>query len=139
MRDMAKTSVVDTNVVLRWLLQDHATLSPAANAFWTRVREGQQTALLLDIVIAEVAFVLNRSYGVPKAEVAEQLGRLVTMRHLRFQNRDALVDAIGLYTRKNISLVDALVVAHARTGGNAIMSFDADLNKAASKPAVAHR
>jgi hypothetical protein len=43
-----KVYLIDPNVILRYLLGDHAELSPKSEAFMTDVSEGAKSAEILD-------------------------------------------------------------------------------------------
>jgi predicted nucleic acid-binding protein len=125
--------VVDTNVILRWLLQDHPELSPKATAFWKQVEAGERTAFISDAVLTEAVFVLTRFYAVPRAVVAANLSEIAGLKHTMFHDKPSVFGAVKLYEQRNISLVDALVVMYAAAQNSEIISFDADLKKAAKK------
>ena len=64
-------TLVDANVVLRYMLHDDKTQSPIAER---TIREG---AYLLPEVLAEIVYVLLGVYSVPREELAERLQILV--------------------------------------------------------------
>ena len=64
-------TLVDANVVLRYILHDDEALYPTAEQ---TMREG---AYLLPEVLAEVVYVLFGVYSVPRAELASRLQVLV--------------------------------------------------------------
>ena len=64
-------TLVDANVVLRYMLRDDKTQSPMAER---TIREG---AYLLPEVLAEIVYVLLGVYSVPREELAERLQILV--------------------------------------------------------------
>ena len=61
-------SVVDANVILRYILDDHAELSPKA----AEILEQQQTVTLTLEVACEVVFVLQKVYAVDRKEIQLQ-------------------------------------------------------------------
>lgn len=126
-----KTFVVDTNVILRWLIRDHEAYFERAARFWNDVREERCAAHVPEGILVECFFVLTKSYRVPRAEAALQMQRLLSMRAVTMDARAVALAALDLLLRRNISIADALVIAHAAENDASIQSFDEDLIKAA--------
>jgi predicted nucleic acid-binding protein len=126
-----KTHVVDSNVILRWLLRDHEAYFEQAARFWNEVREEHCFAHIPEGILVECFFVLTRSYKVPRAEAALQLQRLLSMRAVSMDARPVALAALDLLLQRNLSIADALVIAHARAHDVGIQSFDQDLIRAA--------
>ena len=61
-----KIYLIDTNVILRYLLGDHPECSPKAEAFMVDVYEGKKNAEILDIVIVECVYIMEKYYEIPK-------------------------------------------------------------------------
>lgn len=55
---MKNTLVLDTNVILRYLLNDHPQQFQMAEAIMAKVISGEVTAYILDCVLAECVYVL---------------------------------------------------------------------------------
>lgn len=125
------SSVVDTNVVLRYLLQDDENLYRRAREFFHRVRDAQENAYFPDGVIAECIYVLAGRYGVKRDEIAARLLELIAFRGVDPQNRRMLRTALDLYRSRNVDFVDAVVAATARERGWRVFSFDRDLERLA--------
>jgi predicted nucleic-acid-binding protein len=128
---VTSTSVVDTNVVLRYLLRDDERLYQRARAFFHRVRDAEESAYFSDAVIAECIYVLDKRYHVERGEIAARLQELVAFRGVDPQNRTLLQTALALYLSRNVDFVDALVVATAREQGWGVFTFDRDLGRLA--------
>ncbi|MCD4804522.1 MAG: hypothetical protein K8R07_02475, partial [Desulfobacterales bacterium] len=60
MKLQEKVYLIDTNVILRYLLDDHAELSPKADAFMLDVSEGAKQAEIFDVVIVECIYVMEK-------------------------------------------------------------------------------
>jgi predicted nucleic-acid-binding protein len=69
---MAKPAkcLLDTNVVLRYLLSDVPEQLVVAKQVFDELRTGERTAILLESVLAECVNVLKLHYMVPKDELA---------------------------------------------------------------------
>lgn len=58
--------LLDTNILLRHLLQDHPDHSPRATAFLKRVEDRELTVRSTEIVVFETVFTLQRRQGFPR-------------------------------------------------------------------------
>ena len=72
-----KVYLIDTNVILRFLLGDHKKFSPKAEAFMLDVSKGAKKAEILDVVIVECIYVLEKHYQIPKIEIVDKLIKIL--------------------------------------------------------------
>ncbi|MCY4455966.1 MAG: type II toxin-antitoxin system VapC family toxin [Chloroflexi bacterium] len=120
------TAVVDTNVLVRHLTGD----PPAQARLATRYLEQADELLLPDMIVAEVAYVLQSFYEVDRPEVAEALRAILTFRAIRVVDRTLLMRTIELYELHRLGFADAYIVASAeRSGVGVVASFDRGLDK----------
>ena len=126
---MQTIRMVDTNVILRYLLADHPEHFVRASEFMTGLKSGNQTAYIPESVLAECVFVLLKFYRVPRAEIAEKLLGILSFQGVECENHIVLQDALLRFASTNLSIVDALVWTIAEKRDWQVFSFDADLNK----------
>lgn len=120
------TAFVDTNVLVRHLTGDPPGQAARATAYLTRADE----LLLPDLILAEVAYVLESSYGTPRAQVAETLRAVVGYRPIRVLDDDLLMRAIETYEVHRLDFADAYLVASAeRSGVGVVASFDRSIDR----------
>jgi predicted nucleic-acid-binding protein len=74
-------SVVDANIILRYLLDDHAELSPKA----AEILE-QQTVTLPIEVAYEVVYVLQKVYAVDRQDIQTQISNLLHENLVKMDN-----------------------------------------------------
>ena len=121
---------LDANVLLRHLLNDHADHSPRASAYFGQVEQGLRRARLVDVVLFEVAFTLERSYRQTKQQVRDLLLPLLSLPGIVFTNKDSLALIFDTYVGSNVSFADAYIAAHMlRAGESEIISFDHDFDR----------
>ena len=121
--------VLDTNVVLRHLLQDHVTQSPAASSLLRRIERGEIEATLTAVAVAEAVWVLQgRNYRLSRNDIRDALLQVVQMPHLHVTDRGVLEHALVLYGRFNIDFADCFHAAVVRALGSAVYSFDHDFD-----------
>lgn len=128
---MKKTNVVDTNVILRFLLADHEAHYRHAEAFFSKVQAGTVSAFVPECVIAECVYVLQKVYGVPDNEITEKLIALLAYRGMTGSHVPPMREALRRFAADRISIVDALVLTVARHKGWDLESFGLRLQKLA--------
>jgi predicted nucleic acid-binding protein len=121
--------LVDTNVVLRHLLQDHPDHSPRATAFFMRVASGEITVQISDTVLVETVFTLERSYGFDKETIRSGLLALLDATNVLLPTKGQWRRILDIYADRCLPLGDAqqLELMH-RLGITEIISFDKDFD-----------
>ncbi|OGN87627.1 MAG: twitching motility protein PilT [Chloroflexi bacterium GWC2_73_18] len=120
------TAFVDTNVLVRHLTGD----PPEHAARATRYLASADELLLPDLIFAEVAYVLESFYEVPRAEVARALRAILAFPAVRVLDEPLLLRAVEIYDAHRIDFADAYLVACAEaTGVGVVASFDRSLDR----------
>lgn len=123
------TAFVDTNILVRHLTGD----PPAQARRATRYLETADELLLPDLIAAEVAYVLESYYEVPRAQVADTLRAILAFPAIRVVDADLLRRASEVYEVHRLDFADAYLVASAeRTGVGVIASFDRSIDRVTS-------
>ena len=99
-------TLIDANVVLRYMLHDDETKFPVAEK---TIREG---AYLLPEVLAEVVYVLLGVYSVPREEIASRLQILV--KEVQAEHPEVLETALTTFGTTSLTLSTAFL-RHATT------------------------
>ena len=120
-------TVVDANVILRFLLKDDEQLYRIAEDFWEGVVEGKRIAYIPEAVIAEVVYVLEKLYKVNRSEISDILRELLQVKHIKTYSKDTLMKALDIYSSKKIDFVDCLICAYGKD--YEVISFDKDVSK----------
>lgn len=120
------TAFVDTNVLIRHLTGDPPELAARA----TRYLGVADELLLPDLILAEVAYVLESFYEVPRAKVATTLRAVLAYPAIRVLDADLLQRAVEVYEIHRLDFADAYLVASAeRSGIGVIASFDRTIDR----------
>lgn len=126
MIDSQSTAFVDTNVLVRHLTGDPPDMARRA----TRHLHGAAGLLLVDVVIAEVVFVLESYYRSPRALIAEAIRALIGLESIRVVDPDLLHRTIEVYEHDRLDFAEAYLVATAeRSGVHTIASFDRSIDR----------
>jgi predicted nucleic-acid-binding protein len=123
-----KVYLIDTNVVLRYLLGDHPEFSPKAEAFMSEVFEGTKKAEILDVVIVECVYVMDKYYEIPKSEIVEKLSGILNFSGIVNPDRSEIIEALLKYGTSSIDIVDCILAAHS-SPEKVVISFDKDIKK----------
>lgn len=120
------TAFVDTNVLIRHLTGD----PPSQAARATRYLQRADELLLADLIVAEVAYVLESFYEAPRAQVAEALRALLAFPAINVVDPELLQRTVEVYDVDRLDFADAYLVASAeRTGVGVVMSFDRSIDR----------
>ncbi len=120
------TAFIDTNVLIRHLTGD----PPAQAAKATRYLGRSEELLLSDLILAEVAYVLESFYEAPRVQVAETLRAVLGFPAIRVVDAELLQRAVEVYDVHRLDFADAYLVACAeRAGVGVIASFDRSIDR----------
>ncbi|MBA2556511.1 MAG: type II toxin-antitoxin system VapC family toxin [Chloroflexi bacterium] len=120
------TAFLDTNVLIRHLTGDPPAQAAQATRYLARLEE----LLLPDLILAEVAYVLESFYEAPRVQVAETLRAVLGFPAIRVVDADLLQRAVEIYDVHRLDFADAYLVASAeRAGIGVIASFDRSIDR----------
>jgi len=120
------TAFIDTNVLIRHLTGD----PPAQAARATRYLQRSEELLLPDLILAEVAYVLESYYETHRVQVAETLRAVLGFPAIRVVDAELLQRAVEVYDVHRLDFADAYLVASAeRAGVGVIASFDRSIDR----------
>ena len=126
---MSKRRLVDTNLIVRYLVQDHEKHAKAAGRLLEACDRGEVVIVVLPAVLAECVFVLESFYEHPRPDIASALSRLVSSPGIEISQGAIHLDALDRYKRTKINFVDCLIAATAAAENVAVASFDQDFRK----------
>ncbi|HLZ25382.1 MAG TPA: PIN domain-containing protein [Ktedonobacterales bacterium] len=134
---MARYPLLDTNVFLRHLRQDHADFSPRATAYFEQIARGDLVVETSQPVIFETVYTLQSFYKQTKADIRATLLPLVALPGIRLPNKRRLRRTFTLYVDYNLSFVDAYQAAFVLERGHpALVSFDRNYDRVPGVPRV---
>lgn len=123
-------SFLDTNILLRHLLQDHPEQSPRATAYLARIERGELKVRTADTVIFETVFTLQQHYRQPKAKIRDALLPLIELPGIVLPGKRHLRKVFDLYIDLNLPFADAYhAVLMERLNLSEIVSFDEEFDR----------
>ena len=114
--------IIDTNVILRYALNDHPELSPKAKEIFLN-----NDILILTEVAAEAIYVLNGVYKFSRKEIADELLVIFSMDNIYLEDEQMLFCAIDEYAATNLDFVDTFLYAQHKYSGKEVLTFDSKL------------
>ena len=126
---MSSRRLVDTNLIVRHLTQDHAAHAEVAAKLFAACDRGDLTLVLLPAVLAECVFVLESFYKHPRERISHVLRDLLSANGLEIDDVDLHREALRRYAEGNLHFIDCTLAAAAVRGEMPIATFDAGLKK----------
>ena len=128
---------LDTNVLVRYIMQDDPKQSPMA----TRLVEsltGDQPGFVPLVAVVELVWVLSSSYRLTREQQVEALDLLLRSREIVVDRADLVLQAQRRFARGGADFADCLIERIAQAQGcRTTMTFDAAAAKAAGMTLVA--
>jgi predicted nucleic acid-binding protein len=126
---VSKRSLVDTNLIVRFLVQDHRKHAKAAGKLFDACDRGDVVIVVLPAVLAECVFVLESFYGHPRGHISSALGRLISSPGVEIAGATIHLDALERYRNTKVLFVDCLLAATAAAEDTPVATFDQDFRK----------
>lgn len=122
---------LDTNVLVRFLVQDDALQAHLATKVIDQLTDDAQGFVSREVLI-ELVWVLERAYRLGRAEIAVALDGLLSATELDIEGSDEVAPALELYRNDGFGFADLMIAAAARrVGAMELVTFD---QKAARLP-----
>ena len=116
----------DTNILVRHLTGDPTEMAARATRFLAEAEE----LLLVDLIVAEVVYVLESFYEVPRPQVAESVRSILAFGPLTVLDEALLLRAIEVYEVNGLDFAEAYLIASAESSGiGAVASFDRSIDR----------
>lgn len=112
--------LVDTNVVLRYLLFDNEKQSQIAKDL---IESGE--AFLLPEVLMETSHVLRTFYNVDRQNISAQL--LIVLSWVEMERKPVMIRAVEIFAETKLDFVDCILAAHHAPENAQVFTFDKKL------------
>ena len=108
-------------------MRDNEEYFKIAEAFFIALEAGEKHAILLDIIIGEIVYVLKSFYKQDKKYIVDRLKLLLQYENLEVSNRAIVIEALEVYEKRNIDFAEAILCAKKNLEGYEVMRFDKDV------------
>ena len=122
-------ALVDTNVLVRHLTGDPPAQGKRATAF---LRDSHEL-ILTDLVLAEMVYVLESFYEVPRTDIARMARALLALPSIETVDHELLLRAVEIYEVLRLDFAEAYLSALAEMSDvKLVASFDRQIDRVKS-------
>lgn len=130
---MVRMTGLDTNVLVRFLVQDDAAQAKAAQELMATFTEAEPGFICREVLV-ELVWVLERAYALSRADIAQTIDGLLEARELVIETGDRAAIAVDRYRKGGAGFADQMIaLAGQGAGCGKTVTFD---RKAAGLPGM---
>ena len=123
--ESSKKAVIDTNLLVRYLINDDQKKAEAVDNLLDRAAKGEVRIIVPSVVIAELVWVLESFYQLKAGAILELAEAIINTSGLDVTDKSTIISALRLYKSKNIDFIDAWIIEFAKERGvKTIYTFD---------------
>ena len=100
---------LDTNVIVRYLVQDDPVQSAAASRVFEDLLSAENRGFVSAVVLCEVVWVLKRGYKVRKPGLCRVVRGLLAAEELELEHRDLVSKALARFEKGSADFSDFLI------------------------------
>ena len=126
---MSKRRFVDTNLIVRYLVQDQEKQAKTAGKLFEACDRSEVVVVLLPAGLAECVFVLESFYEHPRGDIVAALSTLISSPGVEIHAPEIHLDALDRYRKTGVHFVDCLIAANAVAEGTPVATFDKDFRR----------
>lgn len=116
--------ILDTNMILRFLLRDNKEMADEA----AKIIDGGNV-ILTNEVAAEVVYVLTGVYKADRSTISDALLKFIEIDGVKSAEYGVLSKALKFFAERGLDFVDCLLCAYNLQYGYEVCTFDVKLNK----------
>jgi predicted nucleic-acid-binding protein len=129
---------LDTNVLVRYIMQDDAKQSPKATKIIEALDGIEKSGYVTLVSIVELVWVLSASYELTRAQVAQALDSLIRAKQLKIDSADQVIRALRVFKAGKSDFADCLIERSANSAGcEKTVTFDVNASKHAGMTLIA--
>src|SRR5580700_4883356 len=100
---------VDTNVLIRYLVQDDPVQGMKASAFIESAVEAGEPVFIGNIVLCEMIWVLDSAYDYAKTDLIDCLDKILQTAGFNFESKDLVRAALEEFRNARVDFSDCLI------------------------------
>jgi predicted nucleic acid-binding protein len=131
MKALEQIWLLDTNVIVRHLLQDHPEHSARATTLIRSIESNERTVRISDAIVCELVYVLNKRYGIPRQIVKGSVIPILELPGVLQPGKRIYHDIFDLWVEQpSLAFVDCYQLCLARhLGLPGVITFDRKMNR----------
>ena len=127
---------LDTNVLVRYIMQDDPKQSPKATAIVESL-DGVGSGYITLVSMIELVWVLTASFELTRAQVSQALDGIIRTKQFKIENADQIVRALRVFKLGKSDFADCLIERSANSAGCVkTVTFDVKASKHAGMTLV---
>lgn len=116
---------LDTNVLVRWIVDDDPRQATRVQKLFEEVRETRSLLFVPSTVMLELEWVLRSRYKLDKSTILSAFNALLETQELEFQDEPALERALSSYRQSSADFADCMHAGQCGSAGRTPMiTFD---------------
>lgn len=110
----SKKVVIDTNLLVRYLINDDQKKAEAVDNLLGKAAKGEVRIVIPSVVIAELVWVLESFYHLKADAILELVEAIINTSGLDVADKSTVISALRLCRSKNIDFIDAWIIEFAK-------------------------
>jgi len=119
--------IADANFILRYLLNDNEEQANEAYSILS-----SNTVYLLNEVIAEIVYVLEKVYKIDRCKIQSEMEYLLSYKNIEVANENLFKEALSKYASTKLDFIDSVLYAYTKIENAEVYTFDKKLINAIS-------
>ena len=120
---------LDTNVLVRYIMQDDPKQSPIATQIIESF-EGAGSVYVTLVSIVELVWVLSASFELTRSQVAQALDGIIRTKQFKIESADQVIRALRVFKVGKSDFADCLIERSANSAGcEKTITFDVNASK----------
>jgi len=127
--------ILDTNIILRYLLKDLEDQYVAVQGKLKKLKHAGGVAVVFGEVVVECIHVMEKLYRMTRTDIVSILKPFLQTEVILLEDKNTVVKALSMYETTRLSYVDCLIIQKGRDDEIEIFTFDKKLLSKLSGPA----
>lgn len=130
---MKQSLILDTNMVLRFVLNDVPEQVKEVETILAAAKTNKVEIHIPQIVVFEIQFCLEKYYEFSKLQISFTLRSLFSAEYIKIPDKPVFLETLHIYKTETCSFVDCFLLAFAKENNFKLHTFDKKLQKALTK------
>ena len=126
---MTETIIVDANIIIRFLLNDHPKLSQLATSLFSKAQKKLIKIYLDEVILAEVIWTLSSFYKIKKADLIDNIEKFISQDWIVNTKKESMLKALYLYKSSNLDYIDCWIFVVSQALKFKLETFDKNLRR----------
>ena len=124
-----RTDILDTNIILRFLREDHPEHFRRAKKLFRQAEKGVLNCYIDSVILAEAVWTLSSYYKTNRTDIATKFEMLLVQSWMVSEQKQVLLSAIHAYQATTMDYIDCWLLALSEEKNIFLVTFDAKLKK----------